>query len=310
MKLNFLARIYLAITDFRVYPYIVQKEKFITAFAYFLSFIMLLSLVLSTNFVAKAFNWTNELLQNYNEKIPLFSIEAGVLDAQENINVEIDGVRIYINDEQTKDDIELSKFDDQLYDFSIIALKDVMLIGKEGENYVYLPISYEGVSTTGLEIYDVILQTTNSISARAEFAFITFGITFIIYFITKFINVLGITLILSVMGLIFRLAYKFVDYLKVACYVITLPVIIEIIALMITGGRPEYVDITYYLLLYIYMYYAIRALKLDNIIMVTQEKMIKIQKDIEAKEKANKENEDQENNQEDNQEDNQDDNKE
>ena len=48
----------------------------------------------------------------------------------------------------------------------------------------------------------------------------------------------------------------------------------EIISYLIVGGLTTVVSLaTYYLLVYVYMYYAIRALKLDNIIMATQEKI-------------------------------------
>ncbi len=75
------------------------------------------------------------------------------------------------------------------------------------------------------------------------------------------------------LGYVFGTKYKFKDYMKAAFYVITLPVITELIALIITGTVSDYAYITYYLLVYVYMYYAIRALKLDNIIMATQEKI-------------------------------------
>ena len=98
MKLGFFSKIYLAITDFRLYPYIVQKEKFINALAYFVGFIFIICAILSTGVAAKMLNWTNEFMNVYNTQISEFSVESGKLVLEENMNFEFYGVQIYAND--------------------------------------------------------------------------------------------------------------------------------------------------------------------------------------------------------------------
>ena len=114
--------------------------------------------------------------------------------------------------------------------------------------------------------------------ARVSFGLAIFCGVFVAYLITKSLNLLWISLMLLLLGHLFRTKYKYRHYLQVACYVVTLPIITEILALTITGSINDYAYITYNLLLYIYMYYAIRALKLDDIIMTTQEKLFKMKR--------------------------------
>ena len=110
------------------------------------------------------------------------------------------------------------------------------------------------------------------------------------------------------LGVAFRIRYHFKDYNKVAFYIITLPTITELIALICVGELNDYATITYYLLCYVYMFYAVRALKLDNILTITQEKIMSMKVESEKansileREKHNineKLHEDKENNQED-----------
>ena len=74
MKLGFFSKIYLAITDFRLYPYVVQKEKFINALAYFVAFIFIVCVIWSTSITVKILNWTSEFISVYNTQVSEFSI--------------------------------------------------------------------------------------------------------------------------------------------------------------------------------------------------------------------------------------------
>lgn len=299
MKLNFFSKVYLAITDFRLYPFIVQKEKFINALAYFTTFIFFISVILSTVMTVKILDWTDDFLNVYTTEISDFVVESGELNIDNNMNFEFYGVQIYANDDVALDKFNTESFDTMDCDIGILALKDAVAIGSENVGYVVSKYNNETVFSKD-SMYNFLNTTVNNPVARISFGLAVFCGVFVAYLITKSLNLLWISLILLLLGHLFRTKYKYKHYLQVACYVVTLPIITEILALTITGSTSDYAYITYSLLLYIYMYYAVRALKLDDIITTTHEKLFKMKKtdskDIFGKDKAETKNESDEKN--------------
>ena len=273
MKLDFFARIYLAITDFRLYPFVVQREKFINALAYFLCFILLFSAILSAGVTSRAMNWLNNFTCIYNEKVDDFEVKNGELIVAKNMDFEYEKVRIYANGDLNFGELNENVFKDSENIVTVLALKDSISVGNENVGFVITKYKDVNLDINKAETYESLRFALDSWIFKLSLAIIIFCGVFVAYLITKFLNVVGITLMLLFLGYVFGTKYKFKDYMKAAFYVITLPVIIELIALIITGTVSDYAYITYYLLVYVYMYYAIRALKLDNIIMATQEKI-------------------------------------
>lgn len=274
MKLNFFSRIYLAITDFRLYPFIAQKEKFISAFAYFLAFMILISAIMATGVTTRILGWTNEFLTVYDSTVKDFTITDGILDVSENMNFEFAGVKLYTDDTTSYKDFKVAELNQEEDQLTIIALKDSFAIGNLNVGFLLLEYSNFNIETNKQDIYKILDFSLDSPVFKLSLAGAVLCSVFMAYTLTKFLNVVGITVMLLFLGMVFRTDYKFKDYMKVAFYVITLPIITEVIALTVTGELNEYATITYYLLVYVYMYYAIRALKLDNIIMSTQEKIL------------------------------------
>ena len=273
MKLDFFARIYLAITDFRLYPFVVQREKFINALAYFLCFILLFSAILSAGVTSRAMNWLNNFTCIYNEKVDDFEVKNGELIVAQNMDFEYEKVRIYANGDLNFGELNENVFKDSENIVTVLALKDSISVGNENVGFVITKDKDVNLDINKAETYESLRFALDSWIFKLSLAIIIFCGVFVAYLITKFLNVVGITLMLLFLGYVFGTKYKFKDYMKAAFYVITLPVITELIALIITGTVSDYAYITYYLLVYVYMYYAIRALKLDNIIMATQEKI-------------------------------------
>lgn len=273
MKLDFFARIYLAITDFRLYPFVVQREKFINALAYFLCFILLFSGILSAGVTSRAINWLNNFTCIYNEKVDDFEVKNGELIVAQNMDFEYEKVRIYANGDLNFGELNENVFKDSENIVTVLALKDSISVGNENVGFVITKYKDVNLDINKAETYESLRFALDSWIFKLSLAIIIFCGVFVAYLITKFLNVVGITLMLLFLGYVFGTKYKFKDYMKAAFYVITLPVITELIALIITGTVSDYAYITYYLLVYVYMYYAIRALKLDNIIMATQEKI-------------------------------------
>lgn len=273
MKLDFFARIYLAMTDFRLYPFVVQREKFINALAYFVCFILLFSAILSAGVTSRAMNWLNNFTCIYNEKVGDFEVKDGELIVDQNMDFEYEKVRIYANGDLNFGELNENVFKDSENIVTVLALKDSISVGNENVGFVITKYKDVNLDINKAETYESLRFALDSWIFKLSLAIIIFCGVFVAYLITKFLNVIGITLMLLFLGYVFGTKYKFKDYMKAAFYVITLPVITELIALIITGTVSDYAYITYYLLVYVYMYYAIRALKLDNIIMATQEKI-------------------------------------
>lgn len=276
MKLNFFARIYLAITDFRLYPFIMQREKFINAFAYFTCFILLFSAILSLSFTSKIVKWLDDFVCVYDEKIEDFDVKNGKFTIYENMDFEYEGVRIYANDDLNFGELQENVFKESESVVTILVLRDSISVGNESMGFVVTKYEDLSLDINKSKTYDTLKNALDSLNFKLLLFAVVFASVFVAYLVTKFLNVIGITLMLLILGYVFGTSYKFREYMKVAFYVMTLPIIIELIALITTGTVSDYAYITYYLLMYVYMYYAIRALKLDNIIMATQEKMFEM----------------------------------
>ena len=189
------------------------------------------------------------------------------------MDFEYEKVRIYVNGDLNFGELNENVFKDSENIVTVLALKDSISVGNENVGFVITKYKDVNLDINKAETYESLRFALDSWIFKLSLAIIIFCGVFVAYLITKFLNVVGITLMLLFLGYVFGTKYKFKDYMKAAFYVITLPVITELIALIITGTVSDYAYITYYLLVYVYMYYAIRALKLDNIIMATQEKI-------------------------------------
>lgn len=281
MKLNFFAKLYLAITDFRLYPYIVQKEKFLKCFLYFFEFIVLISAILSFNVTTKISNWLTEFVTEYNEQVEDFNIEDGIFTAENNMDFDFLNVKVYTDDSKSLDEVDIRLLNLDDFRFSILVFKDAVLIGNSGQAYSVWDFKESKININKQELYVKLNNILENSTYKVIAFLVLFMSIFIVLFISKFIFSLLITLLLIIIGMIFKLSYKFKDYLKISFYIITLPTITQIIALLFIGEINDYASITYYLLCYVYMFYAVRALKLDNILIETQQKIMDIRNESE-----------------------------
>ena len=281
MKLGFFTKLYYAITDFRLYPYVVQKEKLKDAFWYFFSFIFLICIILSATTMIKVTNWLNEFVTEYHEQVNDFEIKDGELTVNKNMNVDFLRVKIYTDDNRKMNDVDLRLLDLDNYKVCILAFKDEFAIGSQKYGYISANYKESNINIDKQGTYNLLSTALKTPIDRILFMVVLFVSLLITFLITRFIYGLFIAIMLMLLALLFRLKYSFREYLKVAFYVLTLPTIIEVIAIICVGELNDYATITYYLLCYVYIFYAVRALKLDNILMTTQEKMMSIKSEAE-----------------------------
>lgn len=291
MKIEFFSKIYLAITDFRLHPFVVQREKLINSLAYFVFIILLTSLVMTWKYSARFFNWVDEFLTTYNEDIEDFTISDGNLNIENEIEYSLSGVQIKTDSTKVFADIDFEEIDTDGYKLSILGFKDFFAIGSS--DFGFVTSKYEGAfgDITKQMIYQKLTNMSSSFSQKFTIIVSLWAIIFVSYLLSKSVQLVFIALMLMFLGSMFMLKYKYKHYLQSACYVLTLPIIIEVISIAVTGTIVDYATITYYLLMYVYMYYAIRALKLDNIIITTQEKILGLKVKTDQPNKENKKNE-------------------
>ena len=268
-RLGFFKRIYLAITDFRLYPF-VQREKTIAATSYFSLLLMLLTLFISLQFSLKVFDGISFINEGYDKLVPEFSLENGILNVEDKI-YDLDGEVKFAVDTSYKGE-EFAKTDlgkEIVYSKSFFVINsDGIVYSEDGGAviYTFAPVSSKinkAILKQEIEFVD------SNLSVKVAIFFITWLVLFFAYFILKMINALFLILISYMLNFMFGMKLKFSNYYRIVMYALTLPLIIETVSLLYIGRIPEYATFAYQLLAYIYIFYALRALKLDILLIST-----------------------------------------
>lgn len=265
-RIGFFKRVYLSITDFRIYPFI-QREKTITAILYFLKLLMMLSLISTVVIVTFILNITNIVSRDFDNIIPKYKLENGVLDVSETINISNNGNIFVINTNMTNEEYKNtnSVYELERSNLFILITKDSIEYGNqvmsERLNFVK-----SDIILTQESLRDIVTKISEDNTVKIIIAVTTFASILFAYIILKFASI-AVTIIVSyIISMLFRIKLKFSNHLRLVLYSLTLPIIIEFLALILTGNVPQFAYITYNILSYVYIYYAVRALKLDNLI--------------------------------------------
>lgn len=269
-KINFFKRIYLAIADFRLYPY-AQKEKLSTAVGYFIKLIMLMSVVIDAFMTSNFLKESPMLLNMYIENMPEFSVENGILQTEESTEKELNSnTYLILNNDYTSNQLNKITFSEaNEHEYYILLLSDTAVLGFKFEDGIHelARIDYENMSFNKQYIANVWESFNNSFVSKLIIwlgislgIFITFSIirlwTLIMYLISSYM-----------INFMFGLKMKITDYLKMVIYVSTLPIILEVIALLFVGNISESVNFISVLVSCVYIFYALRAIKLDSLIL-------------------------------------------
>lgn len=273
---NFFSRAYLAITDFRWYPF-VQREKFSTAILFFLKLVVLASMIIALFFTLKFIVATDFVVENYNKVVPEFSLSDGVMQAQDSVSYEMDNTLITINTEKTNAELR-ELYDVTNYSAIVFVAKDAMETISEGISTVIDFSELGSFDVDKTSFYnDVILKMKSPLFKILMYLF-TFSVVFTIYLINKIFNFILLLLVVQMLGGFFNLKLSGRHSARVVAYVLTLPIIVEVVIWGIKGYLPDYASLAYHLLSFVYCFYAIRALKLDLLIIGSPEGMAQIKK--------------------------------
>ncbi len=278
-KMGFFKKIALAISDFRFYPLMLKTDSTLTVIGHFIVFMIILTTIMTTSFYSKALNGIDEIMAKYDDAIPEFNFKNGNLDvdAQEVYKVANDFV-ILLDTEYNYEDAttleEYKKYD--VYDNRIFVNSDAITFETNVEvSGVEQPQATEQILLTQFSgdfdkalLKQYVLEARESTYAKVMI-FLSLGVSiFLGYFICKLLEVILYVIMTSLLATLYGIKLNYKNYIKIALYAVTLPYILETISISYLGTINDATLIVSNILAYVYMLYAIRAVKLDAFILI------------------------------------------
>lgn len=265
-KLNFFEKVFLAITDFRVYPFLLRHEKLSNAILYVITLVLVMSAALTVNLVSKINVVFEELIANYDTIVPEFELENSKLDVHEVISKTLTSKSyLLINTNYSYEQLKSTEEYENLfiYDSSIIITSDKIVMESNGEGVIELDFSDVAFNIDKVGLFNELSKYQSNQLSKIKtdiYIYLTVAIT---YLFVVIIRIIFIALIASIISLFFGIKASFSNYIKLSVYAYTLPFIIEIISICIVGTIKDYTYYTSLALTYVYVLYALRAVKLD-----------------------------------------------
>lgn len=273
-KLGFFKKLSMVITDFRTYPFLVKHEKFLKSIVYLVILTLIASLIFTINIAQNLSAALEEISKKYEEIIPEFELKNGELDIYAKYNEKIDNNSFLVVDtDYTYEEYTKTKEYSRLviYDMIIFVNEDKIVVEIAGESTYEIIFADFEYQINKERLYNEITKLPEN------FDFIPYFITlylsvFVGYFTAVFLKVLFLGCIVSIMCMFTGVRLNFKNYIKIAIYAYTLPFIMELISLCLGVSGKDYVYYTTSLLTYIYIIYAVRAIRLDAFIMLFSKK--------------------------------------
>lgn len=270
-KISFFKRIYLSLTDFRMYPY-TQKEKLSTAIGYFIKLLIVVSVVIGTFVTSNIFEESPMILSMFENSMPDFTIVNGVLSASENIEKELNSnTYLVVNSNYNYSQIQNIKIDEaDAKNYCVLVLSDATVIAvKLGDGIYELgTIVYEPDMNYTKEQLSNDWRVLNESTTSKVLVWIGISIgVFIVLVIIRLWVLIMYMISAYIINIMFGLKLKFIEYLKLVIYISTMPIILETIAIVAVGNISETVNFISVLISCVYIFYALRALKLDSLIL-------------------------------------------
>ena len=263
-KIGFFSRLWLAITDFRLYPFIL-KEKALRAFSYFFKLILICSLLLTVYFTTLFMEYLESGIKDFEEHVPDVSIENGILYASGDVEKEINSnITLIVKDEYAQDVKVSGLRENRIY---IIAAKDKLLTMMRGMDITdALELEYSKIGDVNKEF---LLKEANNIndtfSGKLGTALGVFVLVFFYMVISKLWMLVMYCIVVFIFNSLFILKIRFKDFIKIAIYISSLPIILEAFAITIGGNYNSTADFISFLIASVYAFYALRAITLDSV---------------------------------------------
>ena len=270
-KLGFFQKIVLSMTDFRVYPYILKTEKLSRSFGHFLCFMMILVALMTGKYAAGLFQRIDKFMEEYDSVVPEFTLNNGVLDITQKDTVIIQGDTVAVIDTQnsfstfleSEEYKNITRYDRRLFINSDMITYETY----DGARTSFL-LSQVTMNFDKASFYEYILEVYQSDLTKLTMVLTIFMAVFVGYFSIKLLEVLLFAIFASLVAVIYRIRVDFKNYLKIALYIVTLPYLIETVSILVVGSIRDYTVFASNILAYIYIFYAIRAVKLDAFLLI------------------------------------------
>lgn len=266
-KIGFFRRMYLAITDFRVYPYI-QKEKLRTAIGYFLKLVLLVAFISGIVFTYRIWQEIPEWRILLETNLPEFSITNGTLKTAESVEKPLNSDWfLIVNPEISYNTLQDFTFvEEEEHTFYLLVLSDGVTLAVRTSEGIYDMggmIFEDSLNLTKSEFLTIMKETEHSVVAAIVVTiFTTIGI-FLGSCLVRFWMLLMYIVSIFILNFFFGLRLRWKDYFKVAIYISTLPFILETIATLVVGSVSETISFISMLASCVYIFYALRALRLE-----------------------------------------------
>lgn len=294
-NMGFFKKIFLVVTDFRTYPFLVKYEKFYKSILYLLGLIFFTSIILTVNITLKVNNTLKMIAENYDEIVPEFELTDGILDVKKTYRQKLDEEFFMVLDTNYTYE-EYKKTDEYLnlviYDNVLLVNKDKITLELYGEPNESIPdFKNVGININKNELYQIIKEFLSNQEYKLYTILAIFISIYVLYLKAMFIKILFLTFIISIICLARGIMLNYCSYAKIAIYSYTLPLILDVLATCLVGYGKDYTYYTTLALTYVYIIYAIRAIRLDAFIMMFS-KNVKIKNaPIEFKKELDKYNE-------------------
>lgn len=270
-KLSFFKKMALAITDFRLYPYILKTEKVSKSFGYFLKLILIVTFIMAISTFGTLLSNIENFMNSYDMVVPDFSFQNGVLSVEEEKNFKIDDdILTIIDTSMTYDEYKSSEKYNQntRYDTRIFVNSDAITYENYDGSGARLVFQDVGCSLNKKSLYSFITILYSSFANKIIMFLAVYIAIFMEYFFVKLFEILIITLMVSIICTLFRMKLNAKNYFKIAIYAMTLPYLLEAISVACVGSVKTYTMAVTSALSYVYIFYAIRAVKLDAFLLI------------------------------------------
>lgn len=281
-KLGFFTKIKKAIFNFEEYTkFIAESTK--KAISYFIKILLIFSLIVTCALVYQMNIEVDKAIKVVKEEFPEFSITNNELQMQDgkDFNYYFEDLNFQVIMSEALETEEINN-----YENCLILLKNKMTLKYSG--YV-AEVTYKNAQINNTSTKEIVefIETQNWKMAYGTIGLAIFIISFIVYSIIFLLDIITLSLLGLISGMLIRTVFKFKDMLKISIYAMTLPIILYllyIISNILFGITIKYFQIAYNAISYIYIITVLLMIKSD-IIKNTQE----LQKILEEQKKVKEE---------------------
>lgn len=237
-KLGFFKKLYLVITDFRTYPFLIKSEKFFKSVLYLVTLTFILSAIFSLNLFSKFNKNLTSVTENYEELVPEFELVNGKLDVDAIYNEKLNTESfLVINTDYTYEEYINTK------EYSSLVIYDNVTLVNSDKITVNTPYSILKINFDEFK-FDMnkdgfYTLLTQDLLSYIPYFIILFLSVFCGYFVAAFFKVISLSFIIAIISIFTGVRLNFKNYIKISIYAYSLPLIIEMLAFCIRSKRKR-----------------------------------------------------------------------